>query len=148
LPSQLLILKRRRENGVVSCRPLPIELPTGKEWRLDASQIDSLKAAVSPVFYSVADSGEVLRGLAALNLEAGKPILLVGNHQTIPVDIAPLVEGVRCRNPVSLFLSLERACARMHARATRARWGVSPLCELLSPATLLLSAAFFPPACM
>lgn len=80
----------------VNCRPLPIELPTEKEWRLDASQIDSLKAAVSPVFYSVSpDTSEVIQGLASLNLKAGRPVLLVGNHQTIPVDIAPLVEGVR-----------------------------------------------------
>lgn len=89
--------RRRRTPGLgVIGRPLPIELPTDTEWRLDASQIDNLKAAVSPVFFSTSADGDILQGLSALNLEAGKPVLLVGNHQTIPVDIAPLVEGVRC----------------------------------------------------
>lgn len=91
------------------CRPQPIEVPTDREWRIDASQIDSLKAAVSPVFYSVADNGDVIHGLAALNLAAGKPALLVGNHQTIPVDIAPLVEGVRLCVPVSAGCSASLA---------------------------------------
>jgi hypothetical protein len=50
---------------------------------------------VSPVFCSTSENGDIMRGLDALGLEAGKPVLLVGNHQTIPVDIAPLVEGVR-----------------------------------------------------
>jgi hypothetical protein len=83
------------------CRPLPIELPTDKEWRIDASQIDGLKTVVSPVFYSTSENGDIMRGLDALGLEAGKPVLLVGNHQTIPVDIAPLVEGV-CSFPFPL----------------------------------------------
>lgn len=86
------------------CRPLPIELPTEKEWRIDASQIDSLKAVVSPVFFSVSDSGDIMQGLSALNLEPGKPVLLVGNHQTIPVDIAPLVEGVRAVSFLGIVL--------------------------------------------
>ena len=52
---------------------------------------------MSPVFYSTTAAGDVVHGLEALALEAGTPVLLVGNHQTIPVDIAPLVEGVRRR---------------------------------------------------
>jgi hypothetical protein len=93
-------------NALWRCRPLPIELPTDKEWRIDASQIDGLKTVVSPVFYSTAENGDIMRGLDALGLEAGKPVLLVGNHQTIPVDIAPLVEGVRTFPSLPRFFPL------------------------------------------
>lgn len=55
---------------------------------------------MSPVFFSTSPSGDVMQGLAGLNLKPGRPVLLVGNHQTIPVDIAPLVEGVRTLTPL------------------------------------------------
>lgn len=77
------------------CRAAPVELPTAEEFAADAASLDTLRAAVSPVFFSTAADGSVEEGLRHLALKAGKPVLLVGNHQTFPIDLGPLVEGVR-----------------------------------------------------
>lgn len=82
------------------CRPMPVELPTAAEFAADAESLDTLRSAVSPVFFSTAADGTVEEGLQHLALEAGKPVLLVGNHQTFPIDLGPLVEGVRPPAPL------------------------------------------------
>lgn len=78
-----------------ACRAVPIELPTREEFAEDAASLDNLRAAVSPVFFSTTADGSVEQGLQNLCLAAGKPVLLVGNHQTFPIDLGPLVAGVR-----------------------------------------------------
>eukprot|EP00892_Ulva_mutabilis_P002490 jgi/Ulvmu1/12241/UM086_0032.1 len=75
-------------------RPTPVELPTREEYTEDAASLDTLRAATSPVFFSTAADGSVEQGLRHLALEAGRPVLLVGNHQTFPIDLGPLVDGV------------------------------------------------------
>lgn len=88
-------LTRRDATAGPLCRPVPVELPTAEEFAADAASLDTLRAAVSPVFFSTAADGSVEEGLRHLALEAGKPVLLVGNHQTFPIDLGPLVAGVR-----------------------------------------------------
>lgn len=54
-----------------------------------------LRAAVSPVFYTTDAAGRVHQGLDELNITPGKPVLLIGNHQTVPTDLAFVIEEVR-----------------------------------------------------
>lgn len=52
-----------------------------------------LRRLVSPVNFSTDSQGRVHRGLAHLP-ESGRPVLYVGNHQTLALDIGFLIEDV------------------------------------------------------
>jgi hypothetical protein len=77
------------------CRPVPISLPTAHEFELAKKDMRTLEQAFSPVYFSTKADGTVELGLQNLAIEAGKPVLLVGNHQTIPLDTGFHVAEVR-----------------------------------------------------
>eukprot|EP00667_Euglena_gracilis_P003957 EG_transcript_3970 len=74
--------------------PLTVELPTPREAELAAGiGLAAMRAAASPVFLSVDAAGGVHRGLGAVDWDR-RPILLVGNHQTLAPDLALLLDGL------------------------------------------------------
>ena len=78
---------------------MPLELPTGRELELAEEGLQTLRTAYSPVFFSTAPDGSVHRGLGHLQLEPGKPVLLVGNHQVVPLDVGFIVAQVGTLHP-------------------------------------------------
>jgi hypothetical protein len=73
---------------------VPLELPTAREFELAVEGLGNLRSVYSPVFFSTAVDGTVVQGLGNLKLEPGKPVLLVGNHQVVPVDVGFIVSEV------------------------------------------------------
>lgn len=51
-----------------------------------------IRRLVSPVFFSTARDGQLQRGLGALPDQ--RPLLLVGNHQTLALDLGIMVEQI------------------------------------------------------
>jgi len=73
----------------------PIELPTLSELDLAAGRATRfIRATASPVFYSSAPGGLMVRGLAGLPPPSadGRPTLYVGNHTTLALDMGVMVE--------------------------------------------------------
>jgi hypothetical protein len=68
------------------CRPDPISLPTAREVEFATAEMRGLEQAYSPVFFSAKEDGTVEQGLHNLAVKPGEAVLLVGNHQTIPLD--------------------------------------------------------------
>ena len=82
------VLRRDRVNDFVP--PSPSEAS-------DAVQsLQGLRQVFSPVFYSLdAKSGKVVQGLAGVpDQEDGRPLLFIGNHQTLSLDLGLLVSEV------------------------------------------------------
>ena len=51
------------------------------------------RAIVSPVFFSTRADGRIIPGLDAVPLgEGDRPVILVGNHQTLAVDLGFLIQ--------------------------------------------------------
>ncbi|KAK9809406.1 hypothetical protein WJX73_003127 [Symbiochloris irregularis] len=72
----------------------PIELPTERELAISADGATQwLRRLVSPVTFSTDAEGRVHQGLAHLPT-SGRPVLYVGNHQTMALDIGFLIEDV------------------------------------------------------
>ena len=53
-----------------------------------------LRRLVSPVNFSTDAHGKVHEGLGHLPVSHGRPVLYVGNHQTLALDIGFLIEDV------------------------------------------------------
>lgn len=61
-------------------RPVPIQLPTAREVEKDTEGfVSTINKLTSPVFYSTAEDGQVIRGLGGI--PTTRPLLLIGNHQ-------------------------------------------------------------------
>jgi hypothetical protein len=84
-------VKKRFETGTKPGSAAPIELPTEKELaRYGEGTTRLSRRLTSPVFFSTTDSGVVTRGLGGI--PEGRPILFVGNHQTLALDLGVLCE--------------------------------------------------------
>ena len=67
--------------------PSPAELERGFE------SLAVLRGVVSPVFFSTRRDGKVVPGIDAVPLSEGdRPVLLVGNHQTLAPDLGFLIQ--------------------------------------------------------
>ena len=78
-----------------TCRAAAFELPTPREFELAENDMANLRKAYSPVFFSTKEDGTVEAGLHNLALKRGEPVILVGNHQTVPLDTGFHVAEVR-----------------------------------------------------
>ena len=67
--------------------------PSTKELRVAFESLNALRSVVSPVFFSTRDDGSIVPGLSAVPFEEGRPVLLVGNHQTIAPDLGFIIEA-------------------------------------------------------
>ena len=67
--------------------------PSTKELKVAFEGLNGLRSVVSPVFFSTRDDGSVVPGLSAVPFEEGRPVLLVGNHQTIAPDLGFIIEA-------------------------------------------------------
>jgi hypothetical protein len=67
-------------------RPYPLDLPTPKEFEQAEEGLSGLKQLCSPVFFSTREDGTIEQGLHNLPVQRGEAVLLVGNHQTVPLD--------------------------------------------------------------
>lgn len=73
----------------------PIELPTSIELDRSAQRITSIgRRLSSPVFLSTYQDGTMTLGLDALPSLGERPILFVGNHQTLALDMAIMCEEI------------------------------------------------------
>ncbi|KAJ8607983.1 hypothetical protein CTAYLR_008250 [Chrysophaeum taylorii] len=70
-------------------RPSPGKLASTR-----ASLVTPLRRLVSPVFFSTTRDGGVVRGLGGVPVprDTGRPMLLVGNHQLLGLDLAFLID--------------------------------------------------------
>jgi len=67
--------------------------PSPKELEKAFDGLNGLRSVVSPVFFSTRDDGTIVPGLAAVPFEENRPVLLVGNHQTIAPDLGFIIEA-------------------------------------------------------
>ena len=73
----------------------PIELPTSIELDRSAQRITAIgRRLSSPVFLSTYQDGRMTLGLDALPSPGERPILFVGNHQTLALDMAIMCEEI------------------------------------------------------
>ena len=85
--------------------PSPAELDAAFE------SLAVLRGVVSPVFFSTRADGQIVPGLDAVPLNDGdRPVLLVGNHQTLAPDLGFLIQAwgsiVHAHSHSHLVLSL------------------------------------------
>ena len=67
--------------------------PSPKELEKAFDGLNGLRSVVSPVFFSTRDDGTIIPGLGAVPFEENRPVLLVGNHQTIAPDLGFIIEA-------------------------------------------------------
>lgn len=81
-------LRRDRVNDFVP--------PSPEEAKAAVQSLQGLRQVYSPVFYSLdPESGKVVRGLSGIpDKQQGKPMLFIGNHQTLSLDLGLLVSEV------------------------------------------------------
>ena len=81
-------LRRDRVNDFVP--------PSPEEASAAVQSLQGLRQVYSPVFYSLdPESGKVVRGLSGIpDKQEGKPMLFIGNHQTLSLDLGLLVSEV------------------------------------------------------
>jgi hypothetical protein len=74
-----------------------------KDWGMpDKATIDTarrgvqlFKKTISPIFMSTLKDGTIVRGLSALpDKDPSRPLLLIGNHQFLTIDISLVVEAL------------------------------------------------------
>lgn len=71
---------------------LSASMPTKEDLQQIDKQLAPLVSAVSPVFFSTNQDGQITAGLSQVPLgTAGRPVLLVGNHQLLGLDLALIV---------------------------------------------------------
>ncbi|GMH38048.1 hypothetical protein BSKO_05932 [Bryopsis sp. KO-2023] len=75
--------KRNMINNFGSAKG-PIELPTKIELSKAYEAFQNIRQPVSPVYYSTAADGTVVKGFGGLPKD--RPLLFVGNHQTLGLD--------------------------------------------------------------
>jgi len=81
--------------------PVTVELPTRRETELATRRlgVDLLESLVSPVYLSADREGRVRRGLGGVEW-GRRPILLVGNHQTLSPDLGILIKQLLLKEGV------------------------------------------------
>jgi len=85
------LTKRAKGSGFGSAAP--IELPTEVELKRYADRTTAFgRRLASPVFLSTSPSGDVCMGLGNLPTPGNGPVLFVGNHQTLALDLGVLCE--------------------------------------------------------
>jgi pimeloyl-ACP methyl ester carboxylesterase len=92
---KLSVATDKRAKGSTFGTPQPIELPTDIELQRYGSKVTSLsRSLTSPVFISKDQFGEGVFGLDGLPLPGDRPIVFVGNHQSLALDMGIFCEQV------------------------------------------------------
>ena len=93
---RLSSLPRKRNKNVKTFGTAePVELPTDIELARYTEKLTSLtKRLTSPVFISTHMDGMKTLGLGGLPLQGTRPILFVGNHQTMALDMGVMFEEI------------------------------------------------------
>ncbi len=74
------------------CQAGPLELPTRQDLdRTFDSQYGGLQSLISPVFFSEDSEGTIHRGLGHVFSGTDRPILLIGNHQLMGLDMSFMI---------------------------------------------------------
>jgi len=84
----------RRQSDDVMTRDAKFEPPSIADIEKARASLSGLRALTSPVFFSTRPDGKVVSGLGAVPIRqrGTRPILLVGNHQTMAPDLGFLVD--------------------------------------------------------
>lgn len=81
----------------------PIELPTDVELKRYADRTTGIgRKLASPVFFSTSENGEVSLGLGNIPNPGSGPVLYVGNHQTLALDLGVLCEELLSKREIML----------------------------------------------
>jgi pimeloyl-ACP methyl ester carboxylesterase len=81
----------------------PIELPTEVELKRYADRTTGIgRRLASPIFFSTADNGEISQGLGNIPTPGNGPVLYVGNHQTLALDLGVLCEEFLSKREIML----------------------------------------------
>jgi len=81
----------------------PIELPTEVELKRYADRTTGIgRRLTSPVFFSTAENGEISLGLGNIPSPGNGPVLYVGNHQTLALDLGVLCEEFLSKREIML----------------------------------------------
>ena len=84
---------RRASDPVSLTKDESFTPPSPKELEKAFDGLNGLRSVVSPVFFSTRDDGTIIPGLGAVPFEENRPVLLVGNHQTIAPDLGFIIEA-------------------------------------------------------
>lgn len=84
----------RRQSDDIMTRDAKFEPPSVADIEKARASLSGLRALTSPVFFSTRPDGKVVSGLRAVPIRqrGNRPILLVGNHQTMAPDLGFLVD--------------------------------------------------------
>jgi pimeloyl-ACP methyl ester carboxylesterase len=96
---------KKREQGKTAGfgSAAPIELPTEVELKRYADRTTGIgRKLSSPVFFSTADNGEISLGLGNIPNPGNGPVLYVGNHQTLALDLGVLCEEFLSKREIML----------------------------------------------
>jgi 1-acyl-sn-glycerol-3-phosphate acyltransferase len=106
----------RKATDPVMTRDAKFDPPSAADIERARESLAGLRALTSPVFFSTRPDGKIIRGLGAVPIRqrANRPILLVGNHQTMAPDLGFLVDQ---------FLREYDVCVRGLAHPVVARGG-------------------------
>ena len=118
------LMEIARRNGVLSrtaeelamTRDVKFDPPSRADLERARESLAGLRALTSPVFFSTRPDGKIVRGLDAVPIRqrGSRPILLVGNHQTLAPDLGFLVDQ---------FIEEKGVCIRGLAHPVVARGG-------------------------
>lgn len=84
----------KRADAPVMTRDAKFDPPSPADIERARESLAGLRALTSPVFFSTRPDGKIVRGLSAVPIRqrGSRPILLVGNHQTMAPDLGFLVD--------------------------------------------------------
>lgn len=107
----------KRPEATIMTRDDKFDPPSPADIERARESLAGLRAATSPVFFSTRPDGKIVRGLGAVPIRqrGSRPILLVGNHQTMAPDLGFLVDE---------FLREYDTCVRGLAHPVVSRAGV------------------------
>lgn len=94
---------KKRAKGAGYGSAAPIELPTEVELKRYAERTTAFgRRIASPVFMSTDASGTIALGLGNLPASGDGPVLYVGNHQTLALDLGVLCEELLSKRGIML----------------------------------------------
>jgi len=107
----------KRPDAPIMTRDEKFDPPSPADIERARESLAGLRAATSPVFFSTRPDGKIVRGLGAVPIRqrGSRPILLVGNHQTMAPDLGFLVDE---------FLREYDTCVRGLAHPVVSRAGI------------------------
>ena len=105
-----LVMKRRmsakikkRGKGPSFGSAAPIELPTEVEMKRYTDKTTAFgRRLSSPMFFSTAENGAIALGLGNTPTSGNGPVLYVGNHQTLALDLGVLCEEFLSKREIML----------------------------------------------